>query len=359
MDQESTIIFYTIDKCGYYTFKDSSHYYGNINLFLQQLKTWSGSRNTKDTKLFEPTQGAHQHPLYLADLASNDDNDWIVILWNEIPISDGNVMSLPGTQKVGKATLNLSSVGPDDIPGFPTFYWFISKLNLIATINMDHSFGGKAGMNKYLLDFIHYHTPYAQYVTNKDPLKKDVVAYKIPPSTDLLRLRAALKISPARTLSNHEKIINAANDIVRVTTKAQLKSTEKETKELWQSLASFFDINKYKIPAKENLKFESHFEINLTQATVREIIQEWEDDGGIDSGRDYGFEFTKNIGKKFWLGESFVKDKFTLNLPVKNISDLKASHILEALDSQKKKILQIVPEKLKNKEFQPKLKIAK
>ncbi|WP_169294631.1 hypothetical protein [Advenella sp. EE-W14] len=355
MDQEAKIIFYKIEECGYYKFRSNDHVYGDINLFLSDLKEWSSSRNTKDTKLFEPEQGSYQHPIYLADLKNNEHNDWVVVLWNEVPTSDGNVMSLPGLKKVGNATLNLSSVGPDDIPGFPTFFWFISDSNLIATINMNHSYGGKSGMNKYIYDFIKYHTPYAKHTKSEDSLKKNVVAYLTPSNNELLKLKSNLKISPIRILGNHEKIINSANEIARITTKAELNALTKNTKALWQKVTDFFEVKNYSIPTKEKVRFESSFEVNLTEKAVREIIQGWEEDGGIDSGKDYGFEFKKNLGKKLWLGESFLKTSFNLNFPVKDFSNLNANHLLHALDTHKKHILEIVPKEFKIKESQKKI----
>ena len=340
MNQEANIVFYEISSCGYYKFKSGDHHFGDINIFLKELINWSQNRDYVDTKIFTPKSGGNSLPVYLSDIHENS-RDWIVTLWNEVPNSSGNILSLPRAAKVGSSSPSQTGVGPNNIPGFPTYFWFISSLNLMATINFDQPYAGRYAMDRYIREFILAHASYAKGTGNKNKRGKEIVAYNFPPNDDLLTLRAAFSTKPVLKQGEHEKIINSASQIVRINTKTELPATKQSTKDLWQKITESFKVKKFKMPTrKPTVSISTKFSISLTEESVKEIIKEWKDDGGLASDRDYGFELDGKLGNVLWLSDSIAKKTIELDLPVKNLSNLKAKHILSALETKKAEILQ-------------------
>ena len=349
MNQEATIVFYEISRCGYYKYKPSGHYFGDIQIFLKQLSDWSQQRDTDKTVLFRPQKGGNTHPIYLGDIHEQK-GSWIVTLWNEVPNSSGNILSILRKSKVGKISPTITSVGPDNIPGFPTYFWFIPKLNLMATINLDQPFSGRYGMDRYMQEFIQMHTTYAKKTQNpKDP-SLDVVAYQFRADGELLKLRSSYTTKPVLKPGKHQEIIDSASDIVRINTRTELPATSEAAKDAWQKYADSVFIKNFSMPTnKRTVKFATKFSISLTKKEVLEIIDEWKSDGGLISGRDYGFEFENIPNKVFWLSNTIVKEKVTLDLAIADLSELTGEQLLASLLNKEKEVLKDLPSSYTNR----------
>lgn len=69
LEEQAIIMFYKIDKAGYYAHNSKEPSFGNISEILVDLKSWAGSKELKQTKTYEANQD--RYPCYLVDAKKN------------------------------------------------------------------------------------------------------------------------------------------------------------------------------------------------------------------------------------------------------------------------------------------------
>jgi hypothetical protein len=149
--------FYDITACGYFSQGAEEPLFGNISSILHQLKCWATSPQfvLRDTCTYEVSDGCNALKTFCFDIAQcSTSGDYLLTTWNEIPSTDGKTATVNGGDRVGVAHVDLTDLPADGIPGYPTYFWFLPKDKLFATVTLNQIFNGHPNLLLYLNGFI-------------------------------------------------------------------------------------------------------------------------------------------------------------------------------------------------------------
>ncbi|MCQ8847888.1 hypothetical protein NQT74_04800 [Alteromonas stellipolaris] len=161
---EAKLRFFEIQRCGFYQRAASAPEFSGINDTINKLATWAtDGREFVNTTTYEPNYDNDLLNTYFYSASiNNNNNDSILVLWNESPNDNGvlygiNPQDIPGTTTEMLAT---DFGGMPAIPGAPSYFWFIPERNVFASIRFEHSISGKKNLDQYLNGYLSNKSPY-------------------------------------------------------------------------------------------------------------------------------------------------------------------------------------------------------
>jgi hypothetical protein len=149
--------FLNIEKCGFYLKRSRTLEFGSITSVFDDLLDWSSEiDNIENTKTFEGGElGQIKNVYFLDGYKSTENNDFVLILWNESENSNGKMYGINPSQPVGsRDMLSTEFLDPSAIPGVPSYFWIISDKKLCICMKFGHSVQGKIPFDHYINSFL-------------------------------------------------------------------------------------------------------------------------------------------------------------------------------------------------------------
>ena len=128
--EKATFTFYNVRNAGFYRAGASVPEFGSLSETLIDLNCWAAEKVLKETKTFEADE--ERYPAYLVD-SKNVGDDWLLLLWNEVPSNGQRMPSLSEDAVYGAdPEVIMNPIRERTIPGFATYFWFIADRNLLC-----------------------------------------------------------------------------------------------------------------------------------------------------------------------------------------------------------------------------------
>lgn len=309
MANEVPITLYDIERCGYY--RQGEHRFGDLQSLLEDLKSWGTNRELAQTKIFDPSESSNLDPVYLFSILSSPNNEeWLVITWNEVENEDGSIASVPGGDQVGTAKVSSNDVQEGHIPGYPTPFYIIPNENIYATVPLFSKKAGRLGFDEYLRRFLQMHTRHVVHGPREDDGTHQITGYSSHNSAKIENLTPIFKSSVIRTPGDIEQIKKRHTEIRRIIRKASLTLHSQPELTLWQSLLRKTGLSD-RSKTSQNLNIKYEFNAKLSIDELEEIINSWEN-GPKTGWDDVGFQFHADSSSPLWLSSSLCRNKFTI-----------------------------------------------
>lgn len=340
VSEKAVITFYNIDKAGYYVQGSKAPAFGSVLETLSDLQRWAGPKNLKQTKTFEANE--ERYPCYLVDAKSSGD-DWVLIMWNEIPANGQQVPSISETAQFGAdPQVILNPLQRGSIPGYATYFWFMPEKNLLATVRLHNKLTSQSTLQNYLHCYLKQSSQHvvSNPFTNEDgTVEVRVTGYKNNPSDleeEKKHYNPRFNTSLVRNLGKHEVIRQNADRVKKIERIVELDLSKPEQLGLWQKMLQGVHLG---APQGAGITTKVRYTLspNVTLQDVNAMIDDWEADP--NEVNDYGFYFEGDASKPYWLSKSLARTEYELNLERENIEFVQIDSLLTDLIKKKNSIL--------------------
>lgn len=340
--EQATFTFYRVKNAGFYRAGAGVPDFGSLGDILDDLKGWAGPKTLKETKTFEADE--ERYPSYLVD-SKNIGDDWVLLLWNEVPSNGQRMPSLSEDARFGvEPEVIMNPIQEGSIPGFATYFWFIADENLMATIRLHNKVTGQSSLQKYIQCFLRQSSKHAK----AEVVEQDDGSHEVKVSRYMLdvsdeneekrlyypRFNTSLIKNPGK----HEEIKQKANLIKKIERIIELNLSLAPDLDLWQKMLAKINLGAHQHGAVgPSTKVRYTISPSVDLGDVNQMIQEW--DADPSEVNDYGFTFQGEPGKIYWLSNSLSRTQFEVRIERENDEIVNLQSLLNDLRSKKRLIL--------------------
>ncbi|EOA3299796.1 hypothetical protein ACUH7A_004022 [Yersinia enterocolitica] len=338
--EQATFTFYRISKAGFYRAGSADPAFSNTSEMLTELKNWAAPKTLKQTKTFEANED--RYPSYLVDTKNNVD-DWVLLLWNEVPSNGQRMPSLSENARFGEGPeVIMNPIQDGSIPGYATYFWFMPNSGLMATVRLHNKLTAQSSLQQYLQCFLKQSSKHVRselvelddgshevkitgYMLNPDDDNEDRKHYYPRFSTHLVK-------NPGK----HDEIRQRANNVKKIERVLELDLAQPEDLGLWQKMLDWVNLGQQEgAGISTKVRYTISPDVNLKD--INDMIDDW--DADESEVNDYGFVFEGDPNKIFWLSNSLARTQFELDLIRENDEFVQSQSLLDELIRKKNLII--------------------
>lgn len=341
---ELVITFYDIHRCGYYNWNKTDPEFGHIDSILDELKLWTEGKPLKKTCTYESKEESNLLKAFCFDMCcSQDKKDWLITIWNEVPSVDGKMASVDGDNIVGNASVNLSTLPANGIPGYPTYFWIIPEENKYATVTELSNLNGNTAFKAFMSEFVAKFTKFVA-VTEDENIDHKIVGFRKNNEDEPSSLYPKFLAYMIRNKSQINLIRTNCKKIRKIIRKNKL-----ETVANIQPVRNLLSMISFGLYESELEKDEYKVKIEIDhQPTLKEldgIIDTWTENHENNTSWDnVGFQFTGEGLKTHWLSHSIARYRNDFVVEMEHGNVIKATSLLDKLVLSKKTIMRVIDE---------------
>lgn len=159
--ETGTVTFFNIDEAGFYKVrkndKPNDLIDGSCSEILHSVNKWKDKQEFLNTVPWDIRKHKKRDVVYCRSIAhSADTDDFVFVMWKRVGDESGKMHGID--EKAGKkekkgdsVSLNSKTFGGKSLVyGQPMYYWFIPKLDLVASIKFPYSISDKELMTSYI-----------------------------------------------------------------------------------------------------------------------------------------------------------------------------------------------------------------
>lgn len=335
MTEQAKLLFYTVNKCGYYKFGEDDPEFGDLHDTLQDLFAWVHDGKTLGQTCTYEVGAGDVLRTFCFDMVKNSHDDYLLTTWNETPSIEGKVASVSSGLPVGSANVHLTNVPRNAIPGYATYFWFVPEHNLLATVRFQHALNGNRNLNQYLKEFL---AKWSSYVVISDDRDVDhpIAGYRPDSESEIVHVRPTYKSSVLRRPGSIQTILRNRSAIRKILRKNLLRPQVVRERTLFRTLLGGMGLENPQA-SREEIKVKYEVEHTPTEAELHAMILAWESEHetGWD---DIGFQF-QSESEVHWLSHSFTKYEAELEVLRQNPEVVSSQSLLSELSSRRRALL--------------------
>ena len=332
MKEKAKLLFYQINRCGYYKRSKTMPEFGKIGEILKDLYTWvkKDNRPLAQTCPFEIENSDSSLRTFCFDIQEHSGTgDYLLSTWNETPNTAGMVAAVEANKPVGVAKVKFTDLPDGTVPGYATYFWFLPSKNVFATIRFHHVLNGQQPMARYLREFIAKCASYAVRLGDQESNETRIIAYKKPVTEEVLVLHPQFYSSVFRKSGHIEYLKKNRQKIRKVVRKNTLNFSTPEHVEFWQKLTRFAFGIRNRASQSEEIHIKQEIDLKPTEKELDEIVEHWEKEHE-SKWDDVGFNLQGDPNIQ-WLSHAFAKDVIDLDVERQNEEVIDAASLLKAL----------------------------
>ena len=315
-NEDIHLAYYKIKKCGFYSHGKQQATFGTLHETLQEVASWATNMPLPLTRLFDPKQGSDHFPVYLVG-AGQVGNDWVIATWNETPHHRAGVASIMLNSIVGQPVVLMNGLVNNSIPGYATYFWIASDLNVMASIRFMHNVTGQIGLRDYIRSFLRQESRYAIEAVGPTTTNNTLIlGYSNAPNNIPMAVQPRFDTEGyRRTGGDREHVMANVTNITKVIRKGSLQASVLEERDLFQKAVSF--MRRQRIVANtltDNRSIRIELAYTPTLEELENMIAEEDSNPATTSWDDLGFVLKGEPSKIYWIGRSTVRNE--TNLPV-------------------------------------------
>lgn len=337
--EEARVDFFQITKCGYFERGSSSPSFGLLSEVLRSFRTWAFAPGMEigQTCTYALSDVSDILRTFCLDHFVSGDEELLLATWNETETLNGSFASLNPAAPPGNPDLDIKKIPSGNIPGYPSYFWFLPRQNLLATIRISGKLSGKRGLHKLLSEYLAKLSPHV--ACNEDG---EISGYVRAHGDQPRLLYPSIEWHPRRRPAQIEFIRSNFREIRRIVRKNDLEVSSADDADLVEKLLRNIGIRLNLLPGErhhEVLKFKAEIDFSPTEEELEQVIAEWE--GGLDSGSKWdniGFEF-KGSSVVHWLSHSLVNANVLIDIDRNSNGLASAESVMNGLQAERAAIM--------------------
>lgn len=317
---------YTIEKCGFYKRGGKNPEFGAIKDMLPLFVNWVNNRpNVVGTSTFEDAEANVRRVLCLEAFRGEND-DFGIILWNEIPQHEDGVPSIPIKSRVGNVKASTTEMPEESIPGWPTYLWIVPNKSLIVSLVPDNMKGfrssGITQAKKYLEHYMKLHSQYVVYEQKKEEVnsvEKEISGWRAGDNTPNPQLYCKFHTKELRLPGFINYIRQKCNEIRKLTVKSKLDLEMPQDKTLLDAALKFIGLsNREENNLKDQIKYRTQMDWTPSKEDLEEVIRQWEAKVNDEkNGYELGVTFKGN-STIYWFDRARGKQELEITPELQN-----------------------------------------
>lgn len=344
--EQARISFYSVKKCGYYKRGQKGSAFGNLSELIPALAQWVAGKALGETCTYQVKDEDAHDRTYCFRLVRRTNGATVLVLWNETPASEGNVATVDADAPVGSASVSLTEIPKNSIPGYATYFWLLPDRQVIATVSFHHRISGYRPLYKYIRGFLRqFFAPHVVFGDADDGADQVVIGYRETEDGQLLHPLPSFDLAAVKHPGQIALIKSRRTDIKKIVRKEDLAPAHKDDGTLIKKLLINLGIANPYVPS---IDYRVKYELGYTpdESELNEIIATWEEstDGNAEYSEwnDIGFFFSGD-GTPHWLSHSVERHVVELNVERENEELVNPVSLLKALEGQRKLLLKNIP----------------
>jgi hypothetical protein len=320
---EAGIWLFSVDKCGYYSYRDNARnappVFGGLADCLSNLKAWSQGRKLSETSTYEVAADSDGNKAYLVCLERAANGDYLVGLWNKIQTNSNKIASVGVDDLVGQAVTEFTEIDEDRIPGHATYFLVMPNENRVATVRVKHATNGLHNFQKYIGNFMQHIDP--QHVVLGDAEDADeipVVGFRSNlADAEIRKLRMRFRLASIHKPGETQYLIDNSALIQKVICKTTITNLIQDERNWWQKGLDIIGLGA-RLPRghlPDEVLIKTEMPMTFEQPELKEIIATWEADHADDHQpeEDIGFVLRGEATPR-WLSRSYSRKNFGIDL---------------------------------------------
>lgn len=335
---EAKVTCYKISQCGYYD-KKGDLLFGSPVTMLNDLLKWVGIKTFEDTNILDINNN-DELPCYLYDISKKNDC-YLITLWHETVSKNNTVASVPKKSKVGAAIAKVNKIAKDTIPGYPTYFFFVPKENIIATVQFPDPIRKIPTNHKIMQNYMNtFLTCHSSNVILKQLDKKipdltitgyenKSIQYKVKD------VKVSYESSMIRKPTDTQYLLDNASLITKLVHRIELSPSNAINLDMWQKALIWAKISPQPLTKADRVNFSYEVSVDMTENDIQSII---DNDGVFNS---YGIKF-RGDSKTYWIKGNVIREEFTVDVKYDIPNVVNNKSLLNSLYTNKDKILNLI-----------------
>jgi len=327
LGMKAKLTFYNIDKLGFYKRGLRVPEFGGGEQSLSDLVKWAkDGRGFENTTTFQPDPEKDVYRTFFCNWgASADKRDGILVLWNEHPNNDGKIYGYDTRSRPGSTHMvSRDFSGSRAIPGLPSYFWFATDLNILASIRLHYSYQGKGNLDRYINGYLANFSPYR--VKGADG---EIIGYSktgaYQSNCDKVYPRFATHAT--KNTNIREVLLSQRSEITKIVKRETFSDTVEDRR---QDHERFFSGLTRSTPSnKGETTITQIMNYTPTETELEEIISKYENHDLPREVTDVGFYLKSN--KKIMLSGITFSTSEDINIPEINNAMHSPEQLLNAL----------------------------
>jgi hypothetical protein len=350
MIEKVGVCWYHVKRCGYYPLRGGDNkLFGSFEDTLQDLRRWANGKQLVETSILptareaggdEADRAAEENlPIYLFDMVGRDD-DWLFVLWNQIPATEGRVASVSGRAQVGSAAVVANQLAAGTIPGFATYFYAVPSLNLVAGVKFQHRTYGHEPMRSYLGSFLRSQ---ARAVVRDAADETQIIGYTARRGGELVQALAQFRSETLRQGGERAMLIRRAREIRRVVRRSVLVNGRQPDVAMFQQLIRHLT-GAPNVPAWQETPLQYEIPLRLEPDDVRRMLDAWDNSDASDDWEDLGFRLTRESNIR-WASKSTARTTLELDVDRTDIERVEPRELLRELRRNRERLLSVIQDR--------------
>lgn len=324
---------YEVTYCGYYNRQNNKLVSGNLAYTLNDLYQWAWrNEQIKDTATYEQTETLQK--TYCFNIERNTNNDYLIILWNQISEPNAKIPTISLNQDIGDTNFQSIDPGSDTIPGFPTYFWFIPSYGIMAKLQFNNSPVRKREIEYYIQNFLKKFSTQTNHSINNNQSEEYIHINGYHDSKNNSYNPSLTPIFTTRQIikqGNIDQIKNKITEIRKIVKKEHLNIYYNSDDDIISKLFQRMGINnKVTFEAEPiPIKYELNYQPSLED--FDNIVYNFfnNNDGYTE---DIGF-YMRGKNSPYWLNKNIISLKENIHISSRDINNLNNNNVIIAANT--------------------------
>lgn len=335
---------FEVARCGYFLPRKKIAEFGSLADCLSDFQTWSSGRNLEDTLTFK-VDGEDVQETYCFEMQkAAKTGNYLITTWNKVPMVEGGVPTANGSAKVGKVDVALAKVANGNIPGYPSYFYFLPGSNAVFAMRPSwQPHNGHQGLIRMMKGFLETASPYVVIKPPQPNAEIEVLGFRNKGDTGAPRELLAHYESSLRKLAGRIDYLKKHQSLIRkIVIRNTLNTTVATEKSLMSSMLAKIGLMNHN-SRSEMISFGYEMQFTPTLPELNKLIEKYADDA--ENKEHIGFKLSSNSSEVVWLNHSYAKDEIDFNVTSNDEGIISGKELLDDLEKNQlprlKKLAQI------------------
>lgn len=307
------LFMYDISQCGIYEKREKNEKYLSLKKLLKEIKQWAidSDKPLVETSTF--SSNTVRLPVYCFGIEEYQ-GTYLFALWNSVPHSKHGIAKVNGTKAPSKITIDHGKINKGEIPGYPTYYWFVPEKKKVIALKINNTILGISALTSYFMGYltgfsshhIEYKSDGKTYFGFSD--KKSEKPDELRTVNSLLGARFSIKATQKK--GDIDKFLNNSNEITKLVKDIYVYNnlTDNNAGVLLKLRTLFNNLD-----AISKKKVRVQMPVKATREQISDLISLYIE-SEYSEEHDVGFVFKGNSTHIEWLSGSIQQEKVQLNI---------------------------------------------